>query len=255
MSAPMPQVPSGSGKHPIGMIAIAANRLAESADFYSQIFGWQTFKISDELVSAKTPAGPAVSLRANTAAGFPGVVPFIRVDDVDVALQQVGAAAGAVERAPWVVPMVGKLARFKDACGTIYGLMAPTAPTVMPPLPPPFGNAAKPPVGAVCSLEMFAEKGQTASQFFGGQFGWGCAETMPRYVMFDPGAGIGGVFQSHTPTLTALGYVYVADVAATLKEIDAAGGRRTAEPMSVPGLCTFGYFKDPSGTDMGLMGP
>ena len=78
---------------------------------------------------------------------------------------------------------------------------------------------------------------------------------MPPYVAFDPGAGIGGVFQSHTPALPAVAYIYVDDAVATLTAIDAAGGSRLGDAMSMPGMGTFGYFKDPSGSSMGLIGP
>jgi len=74
-------------------------------------------------------------------------------------------------------------------------------------------------------------------------------------MAFDPGAGIGGVFQSHTPATPAVAYIYAADVGAKLTEIDAAGGKRMGEPMRIPGMGCFGYFKDPSGTAMGLIGP
>jgi predicted enzyme related to lactoylglutathione lyase len=55
--------------------------------------------------------------------------------------------------------------------------------------------------------------------------------------------------------LPAVAYIYVADVGKTLAEIEAAGGKRTADPMPIPGTATFGYFSDPSGTNMGLIGP
>ncbi|MCE2902474.1 MAG: hypothetical protein ACK6DP_18675 [Gemmatimonas sp.] len=77
---------------------------------------------------------------------------------------------------------------------------------------------------------------------------------MPQSLMFDPGAGIGGVFQSHTPATRGLAYVYADDVAATLTAIEAHGGQRLSEPMAVPGMATFGYFTDPSGTAMRLLG-
>ena len=121
-------------------------------------------------------------------------------------------------------------------------------------MPVPFGENPKPPAGAICSLEMYAATGVAAAACFGEQFGWGTLETMPQYRSFDPGAGLGGVFQSHTPSPSALAYIYVTDVATKLNEIDAAGGRRTAEPMSAPGMGTFGYFTDPSGTNLGLIG-
>ena len=79
--------------------------------------------------------------------------------------------------------------------------------------------------------------------------------TMPQYVMFDPGAGIGGVFQSHTPGTRGIPFIYSVDVRATIAAIEAAGGVSMSEPMAAPGMATFGYFRDPSGTPMGLIGP
>ena len=255
MSNDITQVPAGSGKHPVVMIAISANQLNASAAFYSKLFGWNTHAVSAEIIGAAVPGGPNVSLRANTPEGFPGVVPFIRVDDVDATLKAVVAAGAAIERAPWDVPMVGTLARFADPSGTVYGLVGAMLPGAMPRMRKPFGNNPRPPVGAVCSLEMYAANGPEAAAFFGRQFGWGALETMPQYMAFDPGAGAPGVFQSHTPRLPGVAYIYVADAGAKLAEIYAAGGQRIGDAMTIPGLGTFGYFKDPSGTTMGLIGP
>jgi len=79
--------------------------------------------------------------------------------------------------------------------------------------------------------------------------------TMPQYMAFDPGAGVGGVFQSHTPATPALAYIYATNVEAKLAEIEAAGGKRVGAPMRMPGAGCFGYFQDPSGTSIGLIGP
>ena len=65
---------------------------------------------------------------------------------------------------------------------------------------------------------------------------------------------MGGVFQSHTPALRGVAYLYSSNVSATLSAIDAAGGKRMGDPMAMPGMATFGYFTDPSGTTMGLIG-
>jgi predicted enzyme related to lactoylglutathione lyase len=92
-------------------------------------------------------------------------------------------------------------------------------------------------------------------RFFAELFGWGTQPTMPQYMLFDPGAGIGGVYQAHTPGTRGLAYIYVEDVAAKLAEIEAAGGKRLGEPMAMAGMATFGYFSDPSGTAVGLIGP
>lgn len=252
--AEYPDVPTGSGKHPIPFVAISANELAASAAFYGRIFGWQTHAVTSEVTGAATPAGPNVSLRSNTPDDFPAVVPFIGVPDVRATLDRIAAAGGTVEREPWTVPMGGTLARFADPSGTIYGLTDGLAER-LPVIPVPFGSKPTPPAGTICSIEMYSKDHTITARFFNDLFEWGTRETMPQYLGFDPGGGISGVFQSHTPSVPALAYVYVKDVAAALTEIESAGGRRMAEPMSAPGMGTFGYFTDPSGTDMGLIGP
>jgi len=254
MNIELPSVPEGNGLHPVALVVISANDRAASSAFYSKVFGWQLQPISPELTSALLPAGPMVALRANVPAGFPGIVPYIGVPDVDAMLGRLVGMGGTVERATWSLPMIGKLARFKDPSGTIYGLTDAVSPGGAPHIPAPFGPNPKPPAGALCALEMYSTNG-TAARFFGELFGWGTLATMPQYVAFDAGAGVGGVFQAHTPSLPALAYVYVADVGAKLAEIEAAGGKRLGEPMRMPGYGCFGYFQDPSATSMGLIGP
>lgn len=254
MGFEMPKVPEGSGKHPIPLVVVSANDLAASTAFYSKLFGWQTYPMSAELTAVVAPAGPTVSLRSNMPDGFPGMVPYLSVADVEAALERVVAAGGSIERAPWNVPMVGKLARFKDLSGTIYGLTDTSVPGDIPRMAMPIGSNPRPPAGAICHLEMYAADGAAAARFFGELFGWGTLATMPQYMAFDPGAGVAGIFQSHTPTLPAVAYIYAPDVGAKLAEIETEGGKRMAEPMRIPGAGCFGYFKDPSGTSMGLIG-
>ena len=254
MSADVPQVPQGSGKHPIPLIAVSASDLAASTAFYAELLGCSAMPLGADLAVLVPSSGPGVALRAKNPEGFPGVVPFIAVPKVETALHQLVAGGATVEREPWQIPVVGTLARFRDPSGTLWGLTGlPTA--SLAPVPMPFGSNPKPPAGTVCSLEMYAADGAAAARFFGEHFGWGAAPTMPHFMAFDSGAGIGGVFQSHTPALPAVAYVYVSDVAAALAQIESSGGQRLGDPMAMPGMATFGYFKDPSGTTMGLIGP
>jgi len=255
MSPDTPQVPPGSGQHPIPLVVVSARRLAASTTFYSDWFGVTAMPLDKSLAVLVPAAGPGIALRADPPEGHPGAVPFIRVPDVAAALPELVAAGATVERDPWSLPMVGTLARFRDPSGTIWGLTSGLGIPTPPRVPMPFGANPKPTPRTICSLEMFAADGAAAGSFFGARFGWGSLATLPAYLTFDPGAGIGGVFQSHTPAQPAVPYVYVEDVSATLATIEAAGGRRAGDPMPVPGLATFGYFTDPSGTAMGLIGP
>ena len=236
----MSKLPAGSGKHPIALVVISANNLAASSAFYSKLFGWQLEAMSSELTGFLGAAGPTGALRANVPAGFPGMVPYLGVADVDVMLAKVVAAGGTIEKATWSIPGVGKLARFKDPSGTMYGLTDAVMPGGQPAMPMPFGANPKPPAGAICSLEMYAADGAAAARFFGELFGWGTLATMPQYMAFDPGAGVPGVFQSHTPQTPAMTYIYANNVPAKLAEIEAAGGKRMGDPMAMPGFACFG---------------
>src|SRR5262245_16690643 len=254
MGFEMPQVPRGSGEHPIALVVVTANDLAASSTFYAKLFGWQVQPFSAELAGVVTPGGPPAALRCNVPSGFPGMVPYIGARDVDAMVSRVVAVGGTIERAAWKLPGVGKLARFKDPMGTIYGLTDALPPGGLPHVPMPLGPNPKPPAGAICSVEMYAADRPAAARFFEPLFRWWTLEPMTQYTPIDPGAGVGGDFQAHTPPLPTVAYIYTMDVEAKLAEIEAAGCRRLGDAMRMPGVACFGYFQDPSGTSMGLIG-
>lgn len=51
---------------------------------------------------------------------------YIGVDDVDAASEQVQALGGTVERAPFDIPGVGRIAIISDPGGAVLGIMTPT---------------------------------------------------------------------------------------------------------------------------------
>ncbi|MEO5763447.1 MAG: VOC family protein [Vicinamibacteria bacterium] len=251
----MPSVPRGSGECPILFVTISACDMTGSTPFYGSVFGWRTHEVSPDVSGAQTPGGPNVALRSDAPAGFPPMVPFVGVRDVEATLERVVSGGGTVERGPWPVAMAGTLARFRDPSGTLYGLTSALPTDPIPRIEAPFGSNPKPTPGSICSIEMYAADRHATGAFFRDVFGWGSAETMPHYRGFDPGAGIGGVFQSHTPTAPAMTYIYVNDVSDAIAKIRAWGGKPLGDPMSAPGMGTFGYFVDPSGSAMALIGP
>ena len=246
----LPQIPAGSGAHPVSLVSISSG----AAEFYTNLFGWKLTSVGEGWSLAATPAGPQVVLDSATPDDFPTAVPFIEVPSIAATLEQVTNARGEVEREPWSVESIGELARFRDPAGTLYGLRTSATKTEHPHLPIPLGPNPRPAAGAICSLEMYVRDAAKASSFFGEIFEWGTTETMPSYLAFDPGAGIGGVFQSHTPSAPAMAYIAASDVPKKIEEIEAAGGERCGDPMEMPGMAWFGYFKDAAGTTLGLMG-
>ncbi len=254
MAPNVPQVPAGDGAHPIALVVISSRDLAASCEFYTRVFGWPLTRLTGDLAVCPGGTGPGIAVRAGIPEGFPSAVPFVTVTDVKAALAAAVASGGAEERAPWALPGFGTMARFTDPSGTLWGLTDAQLPGARARVPAPFGDAPRPPAGTICSLEMYARDGEAAGRWFGDRFGWGAAPTMPQFVMFDPGAGIGGVLQSHTSACPAMLYVYATDARAKLAEIEVAGGVRVGEPMAMPGMATFAYFREPSGTVMGLIG-
>jgi predicted enzyme related to lactoylglutathione lyase len=252
----MPAIPPGSGEHPICLTVITASNLESSSKFYSELFAWTITPLSAEVAVVQTTAGQAAALRTGLPEGYPSAVPFVKVDSVDALVVSSLGMGFTLDKEKWSAPNVGTMARVKAPSGVVYGFIEPEVQLVpTEALPSPFGAGPKPPVGSICAIELHSSNFPFAAQYIKDNFGWGSAETMPQYMGFDTGAGYSGVFQGHTPTLPVVAYIYVEDVAAKLTELEAAGGQRIGEPMSMPGFATFLYFTDPSGTTMGLIGP
>jgi len=95
--------------------------------------------------------------------------------------------------------------------------------------------------------------------FYAGVFGWKIDANNPmNYGMVDAsdsgiGGGIGGAQPGGGPSLTF--YVSVPDVEATLKDVEARGGRVVNPPMEVPGGPKIAHFADPEGNIVGIMKP
>src|SRR5262249_58721570 len=119
MEVEPPKVASGSGEHPVALVVVSGKTLAAASAFYAKLFGWQVHPMSAELAGAVAPAGPTAALRSNVPPGFPGIVPYIAVRDVDAMLARVVAAGGAGGRGPPGVPLGGKLGLFTTPPGTI----------------------------------------------------------------------------------------------------------------------------------------
>ena len=51
---------------------------------------------------------------------------YLGVDDVDAAVEATVAAGGKVQRPPWDIPTVGRIAVVEDSGGASFGLMTPS---------------------------------------------------------------------------------------------------------------------------------
>lgn len=240
--------------HPISVVVLPARDFEASRRFYNAAFGWRMRRLTESVAVSFVPTGPAVVLRRYDAGDESPTVPLLQVADVEQALADVLARGGTRVADPYEVPLGGRIVRFADPSGTVYGLTSNIPPGAVPQVPIPVGANPRPADGTVCSIEMHAGDLDATAAFFANAFGWRAIPTLPHSTAFDPGAGITGIWQSHTPSTRALPYIYVASVEQALRDVEQAGGVRRGAPTVVPGMATFGYFTDPSGTPMGVMG-
>lgn len=256
-AATRPQVQPGNATHPFCWIDIQARNMEASQKFYSELFGWSIMAFGPDYAMFTPPAGLMGALTAkpeDLEQTKQGSTPYMYTPSFDADIAALREQGLTFVQEPSKVSGAN-VAVFLDPAGTQYGLIDTAPQLPIPHLPPIFGGPDHPPSGTLWSLELYGGDFAAAQALFGELFGWGTLETMPQYMAFDPGAGIGGVFQSHTAILPSMPYVWVDDVPATLARVEELGGKVEGEPVAVPGMGTFGYFNDPSGTAMGLIGP
>jgi uncharacterized protein len=249
---------AGGQLHPLCWIDIQARDIAASQRFYETVFGWSFMGMEPDYLMFTPPGGLMGALTArpgDLALGSQGSTAYIYTRDIDADIAALEAQGGSLAQPKTEIMEGLYTAVFTDGAGTQYGLvtMAPEFP--VPHVPSGLGSGPKPPANSLCSIELYGGDFAKVKALFGDYFGWGLLDTMPQYMMFDPGGGIGGVFQSHTAVAHSMPYIYVDDVRAKIAEIVAAGGKALGEPASMPGMGTFGYFTDPSGVGLGLIGP
>lgn len=107
-----------------------------------------------------------------------------------------------------------------------------------------------------------------AKAFYGSIFGWGLDDmdmgggmsyTIVRTVEVDDeqlpkerGAINGGIMQRSADTPAPVITITVASITDALKQIDDAGGSVVQPETEIPGMGSFGYFKDSEGNVIGL---
>jgi predicted enzyme related to lactoylglutathione lyase len=107
--------------------------VAKAKAFYGKALGWTFSDMSmgggppyTIIHSGETMVGGIVSGMAPAGAP-PHWFDYIEVDDVDRRAQSFAAAGGAVLRAPFDIPQVGRIAIVQDSSGAVMGIMTSAA--------------------------------------------------------------------------------------------------------------------------------
>ncbi len=243
--------------HFISWIEFRANKLAESEKFYNKVFGWKTMPME------QNPNYRFFEASAGIMGGFiseipeeaQGTVIYIYVPDIEEALKEIKSAGGEQFMDIMQIGEEGKIAFFSDPNGTMWAL----ADMYYPPenTPYPFGEGGKPVANSLCFFEIYGRDLAKTGEFFTNVFGWSAPVNPddPNHLVFNTGMGTQGVFVPETEGIPVLAYIWVDNVAATIEKVEAAGGTRYMDPFTPEHMgITFGYFVDPSGVVVGLLG-
>lgn len=230
----------------------------KTAEFYEKIFGWK-FTPYEEMESYyffQPKSGLMGGFNSSLPQDFQNTIAYIYVPDVDAALTESESAGGSIVSPKMPVGDWGHIAFIKDPAGVTMGVSDMYMPQAQ--VPYPFGEGDKPAANTICFFEVFAgDKMEESRAFYADVFGWktSSVEGHEDKTVFSPGAGVQGVFLKETEGIEVLAYVWVDDVNAALEAVEQAGGEVLyGGPIAAPHVAVFGYFKDPSGVVVGLLG-
>ncbi|MCP4656354.1 MAG: VOC family protein [bacterium] len=91
-----------------------------------------------------------------------------------------------------------------------------------------------------------------AKDFYSDVFGWSMEDFGPDYCCFNDQKFVGGFTKAREIAQGGpLVIIYVADIEATMKKIEAAGGRQVVPKFAFPGG-QRAHFADPSGNELAI---
>ena len=111
-------------------------------------------------------------------------------------------------------------------------------------------------------FEIPADQPERAIRFYEGVFAWkirkwdGPTEywTIETGPATEPGIN-GGILQKRDPAQPCVNTIGIADLDATVRSVEAAGGKCVLPKMPVPGIGWLAYCKDTEGNMFGLLQP
>jgi len=110
----------------------------------------------------------------------------------------------------------------------------------------------------VVHFEILGKNGDGLKKFYGTIFDWKINSDNPMNYGLVESAGEGsiaggiGQVEEGQPNSASF-YIGVADIKATLAEIEKAGGKTVVPETKIPNMVTFAMFADPEGNIVGLV--
>lgn len=230
--------------------------------FYPKVTGWglQPWEGGPEgappymmWTAGETPIGGVGLLpdEAGERGGGPHWLAYVRVADVDAAVEAAEAEGGRLVGEPMDVPDVGRMATIADPHGAVIALFRPESEAPPSPTPGP---------GLVTWHELSSGDRGEAIPFYRKLFGWEPSSSFDMgggnlYEMFSAnGKENTAIFDKpeEMPAPMWLYYVSVADLDAAVGAVNSNGGTVLNGPMEVPGGDRIAQCLDPQGAMFAL---
>jgi len=226
---------------------------AAAKSFYGELFGWALgdMPLSDEgdyYTSATIGDDFIAGIQYFSQPGMPDHPAFwsvfLAVDDVDATAARAGECGGELEAGPWDVMTFGRMAMVKDPTGARVNLWQAGE---------SIGTTLKAEAGTPCWNELVSPDLDAATGFYADLLGvtWAPMEMegVDYRLLQSDGRNVGGAMppmpEGVPPHWNV--YFYVADVDATVAEVERLGGRVLAPAFDVPTVGRMACVTDPQG--------
>ena len=110
----------------------------------------------------------------------------------------------------------------------------------------------------IVHVELSSKDRFASTQFYHNLFDWEIQQVPEMdYATFrtandQPGGGFNPVNADY-PAGTVMVYVATDDIKESLEKVEKFGGSVVSQPMPIPGVGLFAYFKDPTGNTLALL--
>ena len=239
---------------------------AQAEQFYGPLFGWE-FKKDDIpgggfytmlQIGGRNVGGMFELTEEMANQGIPpNWMPYVSVASADATAKKTLGLGGKVERQPFDVMDIGRMAVISDPTGATISVWEAKGASDM-------GFVEGEP-GTLCWIELLTRNVDRAGQFYGTLFGWkpefqdvgGMHYTVFRREEEKYAAGMmaldGPMFEGVPPHWGI--YLHVADCRASVARAESLGATVLAPPMEVPTVGTFATLADPQGAVFSVLQP
>jgi predicted enzyme related to lactoylglutathione lyase len=229
--------------------------------FYASMLGWSY----DDRPMPQGGVYSMALLKGETVAAIAAIPPgapegmspmwntYLAVNDVDAAVDRIGAAGGQVLMAPTDIGDAGRMAFVADPTGAVVGLWQAGR---------HIGATLVNEPGALIWNELITDKPDSALPFYETVLGVTHAtvemgEGRTYHMLKVGGTDVGGCTEPPMPNVPNHWHVYfaVTDADAAAAMVSAEGGQAVAEPFDIPSVGRSAVVADPQGAVFSVLAP